>query len=47
MEVGIVQESVVARESGDECDCGARGRKEAIAVGCSQDAKERSSGDLD
>ena len=47
VDVGVVQESVVARDSSEECDCGARGIEEAITVGCFQDAKERSAGDLD
>ena len=47
MEVDVVKETVVAKYTSEKCDCGARGSEEAIAVGCFQDAKERSPGDLD
>ena len=46
MDIGVVQELVVARDSSEECDFGARGSEEAIAVGCSHDAKERSADNL-
>ena len=47
VEVCDVQEAVVARNTSDGFGCGARDSNEAIAVNCSQDARERRAGDFD